>query len=283
MGLCRGVVHGDAARVFLALLLRIVGGEIGRDALPGVAAIPGAEEELRADVDDALLRRARGDGRVPVEPELLLVQGLRLNVARRHRPAIDPPDEAALRFDVHGLRIGGVGHNPEAVAAVEVLPASVADSAAVGGVADPGAVVLQPAEDVVGVRSVDSHVIELRDRKVLLPPPPVPAVEGLPEPAVVAADDVLWILRVDPEIVPVAVRSPAGIGEAAPAVLADDEVEVRLEESVGIGGIDDQPREVEGPPDHGLAAIEGDPFVAPVVGAVERGMLGFDERVDAFR
>src|SRR2546423_1885854 len=49
VGLRRGVVHGDAARLFLALLLRIVGGEIRRDALPGVAAIPGAEEELRAD------------------------------------------------------------------------------------------------------------------------------------------------------------------------------------------------------------------------------------------
>src|SRR5438067_2175123 len=156
-------------------------------------------------------------------------------------------------------------------------------AAAVGGVAHPGTVVLQPAVDVVGVRSVESHVIELRDRKVLLLPPPVPAVEGLPEPAVVAADDVLRILRVDPEIVPVAVRSSAGVGEAATPVLADDQVEVRLEEAVGIGGIDDQPREVEGPPDHGLTAIERSPLGAAVVGAVERGMLGFDERVDALR
>ena len=283
VGLRRGVVDGDAARLFLALLLRIVGGEIGRDALPRVAAIPGTEEELRRDVDDALLRRARGDGRVPVEAQLLLVQGLRLHVARRHRPAIDAPDEAALRFDVDRLRIGGIGHCPEAVTAVEVLPAPVADSAAVSGVADPGAVVLQPAVDVVGVRSVEGHVIELRDRKVLLLPPPVPAVEGLPEPAVVAADDVLRILRVDPEIVPVAVRSSAGVGEAATPILADDQVEVRLEEAVGIGGIDDQPREVEGPPDHGLTAIERSPLGAAVVGAVERGMLGFDERVDALR
>src|SRR5713101_6597827 len=245
----RGVVHGDATGLLLALLLRIVGGQVRRDAVPRVAAVFRTEEELRAEVNDALVRRARSDGRVPVEAQLLLVSGRWLYVARRHRPAIDPADEAALRLDVDRLGIRGVRHRPEPVAAVEVLPAPVADAAAVSRVADPGAVVLQAAVDVVGVRFVYRHVIELRDRKVLLLPPAVRAVDRLPEPA----------------------------------VLADDEVQVGLEETVAVRGIDDKPREVERPPHHRLAAIEGDPALAAVIGAVERRVLRLDEGVDALR
>ena len=67
-----GVIHRDAAGFFLFLLLRIVGGEVGRDALPGLAVVARAEHELRADVDGALLIRAQHQRRVPVEPQLLL-------------------------------------------------------------------------------------------------------------------------------------------------------------------------------------------------------------------
>jgi len=52
-------------------------------------------------------------------------------------------------------------------------------------------------------------MIELRDWKVLLLPPAIPAVVRLPQATVVAADDVLGVLWVDPEIVPVAVRPAA--------------------------------------------------------------------------
>ena len=123
-----------------------------------------AEEELRADVHHALLRRTGRDRRVPVEAQLLLVVGLRLDVARGHRAPVDAADEAALRLDVDRLRIAGVRHRPEPVAAVEVFPALVGDAAAVGGVTDPGAVVLQSAVDVVRVGVVHGHVVELRDR-----------------------------------------------------------------------------------------------------------------------
>src|SRR5262249_13088809 len=51
MHLCRGIVHGDTAGLFLLLFFRIVGGQVGRDALPGLAMIARAVEELRSDVD----------------------------------------------------------------------------------------------------------------------------------------------------------------------------------------------------------------------------------------
>ena len=66
-----GVVHRDAARLLLLLLLRIVGRQVRRDPLPALAVIARAEEELRADVDRALLVRREVDGRVPVEAQLL--------------------------------------------------------------------------------------------------------------------------------------------------------------------------------------------------------------------
>jgi hypothetical protein len=118
-----GVVHRDSAGLLLLLLFRIVGGEVGRDALPGVAPVARAEEELRADVDGALLRRAGVDGGVPVEAQLLAVAGLGLDVARRSSAPIDPADVAALELGVDGLRIGGIDEGPETVAVVEVLPA----------------------------------------------------------------------------------------------------------------------------------------------------------------
>ena len=52
----RRVVDGDAAGFLLLLLLRIVRGQIRRDAIPAVAVIARAEQELRADVDRRLLR-----------------------------------------------------------------------------------------------------------------------------------------------------------------------------------------------------------------------------------
>src|SRR5919202_767702 len=60
----------------------------------------------RGDLDDALLRGAGGDGRVPVEAQLLLVARLRLDVARGHRAPIDAANESSLRLDVDRLVIG---------------------------------------------------------------------------------------------------------------------------------------------------------------------------------
>src|SRR4051812_34228129 len=41
-----GVIHGHAAGLLLLEPLRIVGGEVGRDAVPGIALVGGAHQEL---------------------------------------------------------------------------------------------------------------------------------------------------------------------------------------------------------------------------------------------
>src|SRR5207237_4824619 len=131
-----------------------------------------------------------------------------------------------------------IRHGPEAVAAVEVLPALVGDAARIRRVARPGAVVLEAAVHLVRVLCVHAHVVELRDGKVVRLPPAAAAVVGHPEAAVVAAEDVLRVRRVDPEIVPVAVRPALGAREASPAVLADDEAEAGLEEALRVLRLD---------------------------------------------
>jgi hypothetical protein len=274
-----GVVHGDAARKLLLLLLGVVGRQVGRDAFPRLAAVARAEEVLRAEVERALLRRAQVDGRVPVEAQLLLfVTGERLDVARLVGLAVNAPDVAALRLGVDVVGVFGVGEHPEAVAAVHVLPLRVADAAGVGRVADPGRVVLQPAVDAEGSLHVHAHVVELRDGQVLRFPPAVAAVVGVPESAVVADDEVVCVVGVDPEVVEVAVRAARDVREALAAIVAHDEREVRLVNLVLVLRVDDEVGEVEGSPDHVLAAVELCPRLAAVVRAIEPVLR--DDRLD---
>src|SRR4051794_22734209 len=98
-------------------------------------------------------------------------------------------------------------------------------------------------------------MVKLADRKVVSLPPAVGAVIAIPQPAVVSAHDVFGIRRVDPDVVPVAVRSACGVGEAAPAILRNGDRIAHLEQAFGIFGIDLDPAEIEGSPDHALAAV----------------------------
>src|SRR5262249_10645891 len=120
-------------------------------------------------------------------------------------------DVAALRLRVHVLGIGGMAHDPEAVAAIQILPTLVADAPRVRGVAHPGAVVLQPAVDLIRILAIDADVVELRDRQGGAFPPPIAAVPGQPQAAIVAAHDMLGIARLDPDVVPVAMGAAAGL------------------------------------------------------------------------
>jgi hypothetical protein len=276
-------VDGDAAGLFLLLLVRIVRGQVGRDAVPALAVIARTEQKLRADVDRALLVRRERDRRVPVPAQLFVVVRLRLDRAYLVRVPVDARDRAALVLGVDVVRIGRVLEHPEAVAAVHVLPARVRDAAGIGAVADPGTVVLQAAVHVERIGLVDADVVELRHRQVVLLPPLVAAVVRLPEAAVVTGHDVLRVRRIDPDVVIVAVHAAAGVGEALAAVEALDQVEVRLEETVRIFRIDDEVGEIERPPDHQLALVALVPGLAAVIGAIQRRIGRLDERVDDVR
>ena len=82
---------------------------------------------------------------------------------------------------------------------------------------DHGAVVLLAAVEAIRIRVVDDDVVELRRRLVVLRAPALPAVDGDGHAAVVRVRHVARVLRVDPELVVVAVRGRQR-RERAPAV-----------------------------------------------------------------
>src|SRR6185437_14858425 len=111
---CRGVVHGDAARLLLLLFLWVVAGEIRGDPLPGLAMIVGAEQKLRSDVNRRRIVRRQSDRRIPVESQLgVVLQGLRselgLNIPSLVRVHIYTRDGATLCFDVDVVGVRRIG------------------------------------------------------------------------------------------------------------------------------------------------------------------------------
>ena len=185
------------------------------------------------------------------------------------RLAVDSADVAALRFGIDVRRIARIGEHPEAVAAVEILPLRLGDAAGKLRLADPRAVVLESAVHLVRLVHVDAHVVELRDRQRLRLPPLVPGIVGVPQAAVVADDQMIGVLRIDPHVVEVAVRRAADVAERRAAVGAHDERAVRLVDAILVLGIDDEIREVEWTPQHVLAAIAELPRRAAIVGAIQ--------------
>ena len=177
MHFCGRIIDSYAAGLLLLLFLRIVRRQIRRDAFPGLAVVARSKQKLRPDVNHAFLSRAHMNRRVPVVTELsFFVLRQRLNAARLERLAIDTSDVTALRFGIDVVIVGSISKDPEAITAVHVLPTVVGNAAGIGRVANPRAVVLQTAVDVVRHVHVEADVIELRNGQVVRFPPAIPAV-----------------------------------------------------------------------------------------------------------
>ena len=135
---------------------------------------------------------------------------------------------------------------------------------------------------MVGIGLVEAHVVVLRDRQIVRLPPLVRSVEGNPQAAVIAGEDVLGVGGIDEHIVHIAVHADEAAhgGEALAAILAQDQRAVGLVDASGIARIDGQVREIERAPHHPLALVAGFPGRAAVV-RNEKGRVGrLDEGVD---
>ena len=144
--------------------------------------------------------------RVPVEAQLLLVvvgarlmlrrlqcvygsRGRSLHLELRRRCSRGPTDPGTPRNRRHR----------------KCFPIANWSRRRIRRIADPAAVVLQSAINVVGIRVIEAHVIELRNGKVDLVLPARSAVFAAPQTAVVARIDDVRIGRVNPDIVVIAV------------------------------------------------------------------------------
>jgi hypothetical protein len=123
---------------------------------------------------------------------------------------------------------------------------------------------LEAAIDVIRIRIVQADVIELRNRQVQLMFPPSPAVFTSPQPTVVARINNVRVVRVEPDVVMVAM-SIGYSAEALATINAQKQRTVRLEKLVRILRIHNQVGKVERPPDDELAGIETLPVGTAIV------------------
>src|SRR6266404_6194444 len=158
------------------------------------------KEELRANVNGAFLVRAEMDWRIPVEVQLLLVVlRLRLDVAPAQRVPVNSGNFAALRFRVNVIRICRVFKYPKTVTTVNVFPARISDAAGIRRIAHPNAVVLQAPVNVIWLRVVYAHVIELGRWQVPGAGPAGAPVSAAPESAIVTGINLIGIAWINPD------------------------------------------------------------------------------------
>ena len=223
-------------------------------------------DELGADVDDARVVRREDDRGVPLVAlgrhalgrssgvvRLASGRGLAGREVLTARAA-----ELALVIDIFG--VPPVADDVEGVARGQVVPVGGVDAPGVPVLrrADPGAVVLGAAHDVVGLFVVRGDVVELlgADRRLLAPV--LAAVPGLPRPAVVAAQDVVGVLRVDPHAAVVDVEL---VGAGVPARGLERLAAVGRDGGVGVAGVE---RLV-------VLGVDVDPAVVAGLGLVDQG------------
>ncbi len=119
--------------------------------------------------------------------------------------------------------------------------------------------------------------------------PPPPLAVGHVDAAVGAEQELVGVLRVDPQRVVVAVRPGAEAVEAdrgverLAAVRAHRQRQARLVDRVEVGGIDDDAGEVERPHLQVEGVVDLPPVLPRVVRAEEGGVLGLDQGVDHVR
>ena len=105
----------------------------------------------------------------------------------------------------------------------------------------------------------------------------------VPDSAVIAADDLVRVVGVYPDVVKIAVRAATDSTEAFTAIDTEDQAATGFVDLVVVLRIDNEIGEVEGTPDHHLAAIAFLPGFA-TIGRTEQGAaVGFDKGVNGVR
>ena len=197
---------------------------------------------------------------------------------------MDEPAHAGPAPDGAADDDGGVARlhrDVAALAAARLHPVGRGDRAAVGLARQADRpVVLLRAVDPVRLLVVRAHVVELRGRLVVDGRPRLRAVERHAGAAVIALDHPAGARRIDPEIVVVPVRG-RHLDERLAAVDRLPERVVRHPHGVDVGRIGEHVHVVPGTAAEPGLLARALPGGAAVIGAEERAVLGFDQRVDA--
>ena len=243
--------------------------------------------ELAAEVDDRRVEGIDVEGRVPVEPQRHPVGMDRANVLALPGRFVEPTEESPLGHAVPVTGIAEIGEGGESVPAAHAGPVIIANATRVpqGAGAKPRAIILQAAVHVERRVHVDVDVIELRQRQVLDEAPRGAPVVGDPDTAIVAHNQKAAVVRVYPQFVHVAMDLRAGHhgAERAALILTDRNTAVQTVETVLVGRIEPNVGVVERPRGHARFVADGVPCSSAIVGAKQRTLGRFHERIDDVR
>ena len=262
-------------------------------ARPALAAIGGAKQFLGARIDRRRVVRRDRERRIPV-PAVggLVAARQRPDIRALFGPQIDADDVAVLRLGIDDVQVVGIGERLEAVAALDAIPVVVEDAgvAADRTRAAPRVVVLHAAAQVVGDRHVVADVVVLREVHVVDALPRLALVPAHPDAAVVAVDDVIRVVRVDPHRVMVRMQR-AVLDEGLAAVIRDVDLDAADVDAQVVGRVDADLAEVHRPridvghlpPRHpGIVGAIGAAFGLVLDARVEDvGILAVDVHPDA--
>src|SRR6185437_4870292 len=192
--------------------------------------------------------------------------------------AVLAPLHAVVAAAVGDPRLAGRGHHPAHFAALHVGP----DRRGGGAGAGDRAAVLLRAVDVEGEILVEVGVVELAGGLVVFRTPGLAAVEADGRAAVIAFDQDLRVVGVDPEDMVVAVGRAQG-GELRAAVVGDVDAHVGQVDGVGVLRVREDVHVIEGALGDVHAVVDQAPGFPAVIGAEQPARLalvvGLDQRI----
>jgi len=198
-----------AARVLL--LLGVVGGEVRANLNPGVTPVNGFKKKIASEVEHVAIMRRKKYGRVPVKTIGLFAQlGLRPDSYRFARPEVISFNAAHLEVTVEDIPFLRVNLSIKAVAAAAGIPHVEEDAGAVSRLAwsSPVTVILEANIDIIGVAPVIGDVVDFSPGGGLNGVTMNSSVPRDIEAAVIAADNMLRIMGVNPDYVMVWMGAP---------------------------------------------------------------------------
>ncbi len=217
--------------------------EIGADHFPALALVARPVDHLRGDVERLRIVRRHHHREGPPEAEVDVGRApavVRLGVGRDVAHLLGAPVIAmqpVMIGRVDDVGVGGVRGDVAVLAAADGFPLLDRDAAMVGAARHrDGGVVLLGRVDAIRHLVVDGHVIELRRGLIEDRRPRLAAVEGDGRTAVVAFDHPQRVLRVDPQVVVVAVRH-RHLRKGRAAVGRLEQVDVERPQHVGVLGV----------------------------------------------
>src|SRR5207249_7885726 len=170
-----------------------------------------------------------------------------------------------------------------ALASAYGIPVRAIDVATVAGGGDTdGRIVLLRAVNAIRKIIVGGHVIKLRRRLIILRGPVFSAVDGNCGAAIIAVDQAIGIVRIDPQAVVIAVGSIEAFKGFA-AIVRAEQARVGDVDLVGIPGVGPNVGEIPGALAETMIVVDQRPVGAAIVAAIETAFLRFDQRVNYIR